>query len=75
MELESSWQDLSRKGQSAHNMRRTHLQRAKKRGSWGVGRFYFQIVGDDKRRYTIYYDRAPTNDRRGEWILYTMQGS
>ena len=42
-ELISSWFDYERKGKKARNMRITHLARARKKGSWGVGRFYFKV--------------------------------
>lgn len=73
-ELRSSWFDYSRKGDAASNMREEHLRRAKSAGSWGVGRFYFEILAEDGLCYTIYYDRAPASaqDRKGKWILFTL---
>jgi hypothetical protein len=74
-ELLSAWDDVSRKGKFARNMREENLQRAKIKGSWGVGKFYFMFLGDDGIKYTIYYDRAPgnANDRKGKWILLTSE--
>jgi len=71
------WDDMSRKGKNARNMREEHLERAKVKGSWGVGRFYFEFTGDDGNIYTIYYDRAPGNagKRKGTWILLTFSES
>jgi len=40
LSLESSWDDFSRRGLKARNMHDKHLERAKVRGSWGVGKFY-----------------------------------
>ncbi len=73
--LESAWDDLSRKGNNARNMREGHLERAKVRGSWGVGKFYFRFLGEDNQIYTIYYDRAPSDaeNRKGTWVLLTIE--
>ena len=75
LELRSAWQEFSRKGNSSKNMREEHLKRAIKKGSWGVGRYYFAVLGTDHCVYTIYYDRAPMNshDRKGKWILLTRE--
>jgi len=75
LSLESVWDDFSRRGTKARNMREEHLQRAKVRGSWGVGRFYFQFIGDDGHTYTVYYDRTPgdAENRKGKWILFTIE--
>jgi hypothetical protein len=73
--LNSSWHDFSRRGDLSRNLREEHLQRAQRIGSWGVGRFYFEVEGDDGGIYTFYYDRAPANagDRKGTWILITLE--
>ena len=73
--IKSAWQDFSRKGTAAKNMKEEHALRAAKKGSWGVGRYYFEVEGDDNCIYTIYYDRAPENmkDRKGKWILFTYE--
>ncbi len=75
VELISSWEDFSRRGDASRNMRKEHLDRARVRGSWGVGRFYFQFLGSDRGSYTIYYDRAPSkaNDRKGSWVLFSLE--
>ena len=74
-EIRSAWQDFSRKGDYSRNMKDKHLDRAQRIGSWGVGRFYFEIKADDDDLYTIYYDRAPENahDRKGKWFLFTLE--
>ena len=55
----------------AHNMRPANLAKALKRGSWGVGRYYFRVVTKTERIFELYYDRAPkdVNDRLGTWFL------
>ena len=67
----AEWLDTSRKGRSARNMRPAHARRAIITGSWGVGRYYFQVVTDEGRFFEIYYDRSPSNagDREGHWFL------
>ncbi|MCJ7734000.1 MAG: DUF6504 family protein [Anaerolineales bacterium] len=66
------WQDYSRRGDMAHNMRPANAAKALRRGSWGVGRFYFRIQTGSGQIFDIYYDRAPKNaaDREGAWFLY-----
>ena len=68
----SEWHDYSRKGRMAHNMREEHAETASRRGSWGVGRFYFRVLTDADRIFDLYYDRAPSHagDRSGSWHLY-----
>jgi hypothetical protein len=39
----STWFDFGRKGKAAKNMREENLREAKRRGSWGVGRYYFRV--------------------------------
>jgi hypothetical protein len=48
-----------------------NLRLAKKRGSWGVGRFYFRVQVQEGRVFDLYYDRAPddASDRLGHWFL------
>ena len=60
-----------RKGRFARNMSPTHSRAAAKRGSWGVGRFYFRVEVADRRVFDLYYDRAPddASDRLGHWFL------
>ncbi len=54
-ELISSWFNFERKGNKARNMRIKHLARARKKGSWGVGRFYFRIKDEFGKIIVIYY--------------------
>ncbi len=66
------WRDYNRKGRMARNMRPEHLATAERRGSWGVGRFYFRVRTDSDQVFDLYYDRAPKNvdERKGAWFLY-----
>ena len=74
-EVISTWDDFSRKGKQARNMRDTHLERASKKGSWGVGRQYFKVKDMDDRILVIYFDRAPKDavDKKGRWILLSVE--
>jgi len=66
------WQDYSRRGSMAHNMRAEHAATAEVRGSWGVGRHYFRVRTLAGQIFDLYYDRAPKNadNRKGAWFLY-----
>lgn len=66
------WRDYGRRGRMAQNMRPENLRKAAKRGSWGVGRYYFQVRVANGRLFEIYYDRAPKgqSQRQGAWFLY-----
>lgn len=66
------WHDYERRGRMAHNMRPAHLEAARRRGSWGVGRDYYRVRTAGGRIFDLYYDRAPkgAGDRSGEWYLY-----
>lgn len=68
----SSWFDYGRKGRMGMNMTEEHLRQAERRGSWGVGRFYFRVRTEEGRIFDIYYDRAPKDagDRQGHWFLW-----
>jgi hypothetical protein len=68
----SEWQDFNRKGRMAFNMRPANAAKAIRRGSWGVGRFYFRVETDSKQIFDLYYDRAPNgvHDRMGSWFVY-----
>ena len=68
----NEWQDFSRKGRMAHNMRPDHAEAALRQGSWGVGRTYFRIRIDTGQVFDLYYDRAPAGGvgREGGWFLY-----
>jgi hypothetical protein len=68
----STWFDFGRKGKAAKNMREENLREAKRRGSWGVGRYYFRVESEGGRVFDLYYDRAPKDagDRAGHWFLW-----
>lgn len=72
----SEWQDFGRRGKMAHNMRPHNAAKALRRGSWGVGRFYFRVLTSVGRIFDLYYDRAPKNveDRKGSWFLDREMG-
>ncbi len=71
-ETVQEWRDYGRRGRMQLNMRPANLLKAEKRGSWGVGRFYFRVRVQDGRLFDIYYDRAPKGQRQkeGSWHLY-----
>ena len=71
-EVLSTWFDYERRGREARNMAPPHAEAALRRGSWGVGRFYFRVRTEDGRAFDLYYDRAPARagDRKGHWFLY-----
>ena len=66
------WHDYSRTGHMTHNMRPANMAKALRRGSWGVGRFYFRVQAENGQIFDLYYDRAPkdASDREGSWFLY-----
>jgi hypothetical protein len=66
------WHDYGRRGRMAQNMRPAHLEAARRRGSWGVGRDYYRVRTTGGRVFELYYDRAPKDagDRGGAWYLY-----
>lgn len=68
----AAWYDTTRRGRMARNMSRTHLEHAARRGSWGVGRWYFRVQTTCGRVFDLYYDRAPkdASDRKGHWVLW-----
>jgi hypothetical protein len=68
----SAWTDFERRGRMKRNMKPHNLRAAARRGSWGVGRFFFRVRTNDNRIFDIYYDRAPENasDRKGHWFLW-----
>lgn len=70
--LLSAWTDYERRGDMAKNMSPEHLRMARKRGSWGVGRFYFRVATEAGRVFDLYYDRSPESagDRAGHWYLW-----
>lgn len=66
------WMDFRRRGRFARNMTPGHAAVASRRGSWGVGRFYFRVRTEGGQIFDLYYDRAPKDagHRSGEWFLY-----
>ncbi len=72
IELLSEWQDFGRRGRMGRNMQPQHAARAARKGSWGVGHFYFRVRTGSGKIFDLYYDRAPksADDRKGEWVLY-----
>ena len=71
-DMPSQWQDFELRGPMAHNMRPSSMKKALRRGSYGVGRFYFRVRTESGQIFELYYDRAVKNidDRKGEWILF-----
>lgn len=67
----AEWKDFSRQGRMAKNMQPQHAKAAESQGSWGVGRYYFDVHTKNGRCFRLYYDRAPLNafDRTGHWVL------
>lgn len=72
LEVMVTWFDYRRRGDMAKNMTPAHIKTASRRGSRGVGRFYFRVLSEDDRVFDIYYDRAPKDagDRAGHWFLW-----
>lgn len=68
----AEWNDFTRRGKMARNMRPSHAATAAGRGSLGVGRFYFRVRVDSDQIFDLYYDRAPqdADRRKGQWYLY-----
>ncbi len=71
-ELLSTWVRYERRGRMQSNMQPAHLETAARRGSWGVGRFYFRVRTDPGGVFDLYYDREPESagDRAGHWFLW-----
>jgi hypothetical protein len=74
----SEWVDYARRGRMARNMQPQHAKTASQRGSWGVGRFFFDVrsIQEGCRAqasfdFRLYYDRSPqdASDRTGQWVL------
>jgi hypothetical protein len=76
IEMLSSWNDFTRRGRMACNMRPAYAAVASSRGSLNVGRFYFRVKVDTVRVFDLYHDRAMKNvdDRKGQWFLYREMG-
>jgi len=68
----SEWVDTARRGRMARNMSPAHAAAASRRGSWGVGRFFFRVRTNAGQIFDLYYDRAPrsADDRKGAWYLF-----
>jgi hypothetical protein len=68
----AEWFDFSRRSKYARNMVPGHAAVAARRGSLGVGRFYFRVRTQTGQIFDIYYDRAiqDADDRLGHWFLY-----
>jgi hypothetical protein len=68
----SRWFTYDRKGRFAKNMQPRNLRAAQRRGSWGVGRFYFRVKTERGSVFDLYYDRASeaAGDRKGHWFLW-----
>jgi len=71
-ELLSEWSDFTRRGRFARNMQPHNQRKAVRRGSLGVGRYYFQVRTNGGRIFELYYDRAPksVDDKLGSWSLF-----
>ena len=69
--LLSAWCDFKRHGRMEHNMRPEHDARARLKGSWGVGRFHFQVNTKQGFQFELYFDRSSlkAGDRNGHWFL------
>jgi hypothetical protein len=67
----SEWFDYTRRGRAARNMQPQHAAVAASRGSWGVGRYCFQVRTESGQFFELYYDRAPkgSHQRKGAWFL------
>lgn len=72
VELLGEWRDYQRRGRLSRNMRPEHAAAAARRGSWGVGLFYFRLRTEEGRIFDLYYDRAPqdVDRRKGGWYLF-----
>lgn len=68
----AEWFDFLRRGRFARNMQPAHASAAFRRGSLGVGRFYFRVRVDTEQIFDLYYDRVivSADDRKGHWFLY-----
>ncbi len=76
VEMLAEWHDYRRRGRMADNMQPAHAAAAMRRGSLGVGRFYFRVRCANGSVYDIYYDRAPKNafDKKGHWFIFGERG-
>ncbi len=71
--LLKEWHDYRKRGKSqkfyAEKRGNAPQIRSRKRGSWGVGRDYYQVLTDSGEIFDIYFDRRPTRTQKGEWVL------
>ena len=76
LELLSERRDFQRRGRMKRSMSPGHAAAASKKGSWGVGRFFFRVRVEGGRIFEIYYDREVKNvyQRKGSWVLYQELG-
>ena len=72
LEMLAEWHDYDRRGRAARNMQPAHAATAARKGSWGVGQFYFRVRVEAGRIFDIYYDRAPkeADTRKGAVAIY-----
>jgi hypothetical protein len=72
VEILNEWVDFRRRGRMARNMQPQHAAAAERKGSWGVGIFYFRVRTGSDQIFDLYYDRAPkdADHRKGAWFLY-----
>lgn len=70
--LLGEWFDYGRRGRMKMNMGPENFRKAERRGSWGVGRYYFRVEVRSGQVFDIYYDRAPEDafDRQGHWFIW-----
>jgi hypothetical protein len=70
--LLSEWNDFTRRGRFSRNMQPQNQRKAVRRGSFGVGRYYYQVRTNQNRIFELYYDRAPKSidDKSGSWNLF-----
>ncbi len=68
----SEWNDFTRRGRAARNMRPSHAEVASGRGSLNVGRFFFRVRVHTGQIFDLYYDRAmkSVDERKGQWFVY-----
>ena len=72
IELLREYRDFTRRGRMAHSMRPANLRKAARRGSVGVGRFYYRVKVESGQIFDLYYDRAvkSADQRKGSWTLH-----
>ena len=78
VELLREWYDYRLRGRTKCRYEQERgsywVRSAEKRGSWGVGRDYCRVQTDRGQVFDIYYDRATTRRRKGNWVLYRRVG-